>query len=88
MFEGNYDQRSSDLQLKIFQYSKRVEREFNSKMDLFSNIEAVKIKIGLDKSVDQAKTAELKKLVEDILPKFGEVVPQVETFAFQFKLPN
>ncbi len=77
-FEGSFDQRQTDLQLQLFQYSKKVEREFLTKTDLFTNLESINIKIGVDKSISKAKIEELKKLLKTLIPKISSVVPTIE----------
>jgi hypothetical protein len=77
VYEGNYFQSDSEVQLELFKYSKRVERDYAAKMDLFANIEKIFIKVGVDKTVPSEKVDGLKKLITDIVPKVGEVKPEL-----------
>lgn len=86
LYEGNDAQRSGDLQLKIFQYSKRVEREFLSKNDVFNNIEEISIKLGFDTSIKEDQIESAVKMIETMIPNFAGVVPKVEKFSFKFKV--
>ncbi|GEM_PF-6975013 len=83
LYEGNDDQRISDLQLKIYQYSKRVEREFLEKSDLFQNIEAVSVRIGIDNSVPENKKSQIKDLVQNLIPKFENITPTVDILSLE-----
>jgi hypothetical protein len=85
-YQGNNDQRKGELDLLLFQYSKKVEREYFSKMDIFSNIKSIEVKIGVDKSVAQETIDSLKDIVENTLPVFGEIKPKITVFNLAFKL--
>jgi hypothetical protein len=85
LFQGNSDKSDKELQVKFFQYKKKIERELVTKTDLFKLIETLKVTIAFDESIPKEKSEEIKKLVESIIPGFGDVKPTIEILNIAFK---
>ena len=86
LFESESAQESNDkeLQVKFYQYKEKLERELISKNDLFGLISSVDITIAFDKKLEDTKVEEIKKLVDRIVPKFGETKASIEVFKMDF----
>lgn len=72
------------LQIKFYQYKKRIENEMNKSFDLFSKIESVSIKLVFDDEVDEKKVSRVKNNLEKILPVIGNTKIKVETLSLPF----
>lgn len=73
-----------ELQIKFFQYKEKLERELISKNDLFGLITNVDVTIAFDTKMNDQKVEEVKKLIEKVIPKFGEVTAKIEVFKMDF----
>ena len=85
-YKNGSEESLEELKLKIFQYEKKVERDFFDKMDIFSNLDSIKIKIGLDQTVKKDQVDKLKKLLDQMIPSFGDVKPSIEVISLDFKI--
>ena len=90
LFESESDVSANDKKMKIkfYQYKEKIERELLTKYDLFGLITNLDITIAFDKSMSSEKIEEIKKLVERVIPKFGEVSPSIEVFQMDFFTPE
>ncbi len=72
------------LQVKFYQYKKRLENELEKSFDLFSKIESVDIKLFFDQSVGKEAVESVKENLLKILPKVGSSKYNVETLNLEF----
>lgn len=84
LFKGTSKNNDQELQVKFFQYKEKLQRELISKTDLFGLITDVKINIAFDSEMTEEQVTEFKKLIEKIVPSFGEVKPKLEVFKMKF----
>jgi len=82
--ESKSNENDKELQVKFYQYKEKLERELLSKNDLFGLITNVDVTIAFDTKMNDQKVEEIKKLVEKVIPKFGEVNAKIEVFKMDF----
>lgn len=72
------------LQVKFYQYKKRLENELEKSFDLFSKIETVDIKLFFDQSVGKETVESVKENLIKVLPKVGSSKYNIETLNLEF----
>lgn len=82
--EGAQSENDRELQIKFFQYQEKLERELISKNDLFGLINSIDVTIAFDNKLDDKKVDEIKKLVEKVIPKVGDLIASIEVFKMDF----
>jgi hypothetical protein len=78
-------QNNKEMELKLFQYKNKLERDLIKKTNLFEFIENISINIAIDKSVKKEKFEILKKNLSEIIPKFGKIKFDIKAYQIEFK---
>ena len=78
-------QNNKEMELKLFQYKNKLERDLIKKTNLFEFIEDISINVAIDKSVKKEKFDNLKKNLNEIIPKLGKIKFDVKAYQIEFK---
>jgi len=85
VFAPKFDAKNDkELEVKLFKYKNKLERDFLKKTDLFSFLEKVTVFVAVDESISNKQYSGLKKLVQKILPNFGKVDSVIEPYRVAF----
>ena len=84
LYEQTSNQENQDLQIRFFQYKKRIENTKILQSDLFQLIEGIKVKLVIDQSISNEQQTKIKKLMVAILPTFGKIAPSLEILKVNF----
>lgn len=79
------NQDNKEMELKLFQYKNKLERDLIKKTNVFEFIESITVSVAVDKTIDKKIFDQVKLSLQKIIPKIGKIKFEVETYQVEFK---
>lgn len=76
---------NKEVELKLFQYKNKIERDFFKKTNLFEFIENITVYVAVSNDVPESKMKSLDEILKKITPELGSLKFNLSMYQIEFK---